>query len=346
MRFRLLLLLSLPVLLAACAKTDAPVRLDFIGNTTLTSGNKVVNPNDTLTTRAYAVGNDNPLHRLLITVTYSPGIRPFIYPTPLTSYDPTKDAPGDTTITYLDSLIVPISHNASYTSPYAGGEYLFQNKFKARSTSGAETWQYTVFDNTGASSSRALRLTARKTDSAFVYHSYRLLVRPQPGSPVTADSAHAQARVFMGLNYGLLLPKYALLNQVKTVQLNQQLIDLICTTTGTGSSATISLGNPDASNVARFLSPSTWPLTNRHHTQLRSTALSTASFTAANTTALFATAFASGQRFPTDSLSTGTLVKSSVVAFRTYKGKLGLMLITDLTTGTRPLLTCDIKVQK
>ena len=71
MRFRPFLFLLLPLLLAACAKTNAPLRLDFIGLTTLVSGARSVSPNDTLVTRIYAVSNDNQLQRLRVSVTNS-----------------------------------------------------------------------------------------------------------------------------------------------------------------------------------------------------------------------------------------------------------------------------------
>ena len=99
MRFCLLLLL-LSALLGACSKTNAPVQLDFIGSTALTSGSKVVNPNDTLTTRAYAVGNDNLLKRLRITVRYEPGPSPILYPIPLSNYDPATATPLE--VVYLE----------------------------------------------------------------------------------------------------------------------------------------------------------------------------------------------------------------------------------------------------
>ena len=40
------------------------------------------------------------------------------------------------------------------------------------------------------------------------------------------------------------------------------------------------------------------------------------------------------------------LAKPQVVAFRTTEGKTGLLLVTDLTTGTAPRLNCSVKVQK
>ena len=190
MRFRLLLLL-LPVLLGACSKKDQPVQLDFIGNTTLTSGNRVVNPNDTLRTRAFAVGNDNLLQRLRVTVSYSFGLFPYLYPVPISGFDP-KNAPGAREVVYMDSLISPILSTPTYTSPYRGGEFLFENRFAARSTSGTELWQYTATDAASESAARAFRLTVRKPDSAAVFHNYTTLIRPVPGSPVAVSINSSQ----------------------------------------------------------------------------------------------------------------------------------------------------------
>jgi len=339
MRFRLLLLL-LPVLLGACSKTAAPVRLDFIGNTTLTSGSKVVAPTDTLTTRAYALSNDNLLERLRITVTYDRGLSPIVYPVPLTGYDP-KTGPDPQTILYLDSLITPVI--GTNAGDPRGGEYLFENRFSARATSGSELWQYTATDASGESASRAYRLTVRKPDSAAVYHSYSLSLRPQPRSAAALDPLRDRAHVFLNLHYGLLLPKYAVLNNEGTVQENQQLVDLICAVRGTN----IALEAPAYAGQLPFLSAAKWPV--RRVTRLRRTGLSSDDFAKALTDNAFNAVFNSGQLFASnspDSLSTGTLAKNQVVAFRTVEGKTGLLLVSDVVLGTAPLVRCTVKVQK
>lgn len=342
MRFRLLLLL-LPVLLAACSKTDAPIQLDFIGNTTLTSSNRTVSPNDTLTTRVYAVGNDNLLRRLRITVAYDPGLSPIRYPTPLASFDP-RNAPANEEIVYLDSLITPITTTPGYTSPYRGGEYVFENRFSARSTSGTELWQYSVTDATGESASRAYRLTVRKADSAAVFHNYALLMRPEPRTDAAADTLRNRARVFLNLRYGLLLPKYALLNNQASLQANQPLVDVVCLTNSGGT--TIRLAGTAAAELSSRLSSGRWPVANRNRTRLLQTSLTDTDFGNADTTPDFVAAFVAGRPFVADSLSTGTLTKGSVLAFRTAAGYYGLMLIADLVPGTFPRLNCSIKVQK
>ena len=341
MRFRLLFLVLPLGLLAACSKTETPVQLDFIGATGLTAGNVTVGANDTLTTRAYAVGNDNQLTRLRITVTYEPGPNPILYPVPISGYDP-KDAPVPQTLVYLDSLITP-RFGASSNSP-RGGEYLFTNRFSARATSGTELWQYTVSDNTGESATRAYRLTVRKADSAAVFHSYNLLLRPRPSAD--SDTAKDRARVFLSLGTGLLLPKYALLSKQPTAQAqlqpNQQLVDLVCTVRGTN----LTLEAPAYPGQRPFLPADRWP--NPRVTRLRRTNLSANDFTGAATDDAFANAFNAGQLFgnPADSLSTGTLARNQVIAFRTTEGKAGLLLVSDVVLGTSPVLTCAVKVQK
>lgn len=342
MRFRLLLLL-LPVLLGACAKVDRPVRLDFVGNTALTSSNRKVAANDTLSTRVYAVGNDNLLRRLRITVTYEPGPTPFRYPLPLSSFD-LDNAPDPQTIVYLDSLINPIQRtNPNTNNPYfRGGEYLFENRFSARSTSGTELWQYTVTDINGESASRAYRLTVRKPDSAAVFHNYNFVARPRPRTTLAFDTLRERARVFLNLSYGLLLPKYAVLNNEATVQPNQQLIDLIAAV----RNASITLEAPAHAGQTPFLPATKWPT--RRSTQLRQTSLNAAAFNAAATTEAFEAVFSTGASFTAapDGLSTGTLAKNQVLAFRTTEGKTGLLLVTDVILGTSPVLKCSVRVQK
>ena len=343
MRFRLLLL-CLPVLLGACSKTAVPVQLDFIGTTGLTSGSKVVNPNDTLTTRTYAVGNDNDLTNLRITVKYEPTRNPILYPVPLSSYDP-KTAINDNELVYLDSAVAKKRGiKTGYSGAPRGGEFIFVNKFAARSTSGTEQWQYTVSDTTGQSATRAYRLTVHKGDSAALFHNYTMLLRPVvPTLPAAPDSVRDRARVFLSLRSGLLLPKYAVINNKRNLEANQQLIDLICITRNN----TVSLNAPADNSILR-LRATTWPTANRRTTQLRTTGLTATDFTNATTTAAFAAAFATGTPFA-NPYSTGTLVKSQVIAFTVSENNqtyAGLIFVSDLILGTSPKLTCFVKVQK
>lgn len=347
MRFRFLLLL-LPVLLGACTKTDQPVQLDFIGSTTLTSGNRLASPNDTLRTRAFAVGNDNLLQRLRVTVNYSYGLFPFLYPVPLSGFDP-EDGPPAREIVYLDSLL-EVTPGARPDDP-RGGEFLFENRFAARSTSGTELWQYTATDVMSASAARAYRLTVRKPDSAAVFHTYTALIRPFPGSPVAVSNLPVadrflrdRARVFLNLRSGLLLPKYSLLNKQGTLQGNQPLVDLVCVSNG--ANTVIRFDSPAADSLRNKLSSASWLVANRRRTRLLRTGLTEAAFLAANTTAAFAAAFSVGQPFTSDSLSTGPLASGSVLAFRTGEGYYGLLRVSTLVPGTSPLVNCSVRVQK
>jgi hypothetical protein len=342
MRFRLLLLF-LPLLLGACSKTNAPVRLDFVGALGLTSGSKKVAASDTLTTRVYAVGNDNALKRLRISVTYEPGLSPIIYPSPLSTYDPAKNAPANQEIVYLDTLLAPTYSNTT-PNPPRGGEYLFVNHFTARSSSGVELWQYTATDTNNESASRAFRLTVRKPDSAAVYHSYTARLRAVPRRTTLRDSIarQATARVFLTLRYGLLLPKYAVTNQRD----NQKLVDLIGVTDGT----TFRLSTPLDIDVIKSSSVN-WPAENRRTTELRRTTLTPTAFTAAVASTDFTAAFtaAGSSEFTPNKYTTGTLAKDQVVAFKVTEAGItyyGLLLVSDLVLGTSPLLTCSVKVQK
>ncbi|MBH8559561.1 hypothetical protein [Hymenobacter negativus] len=340
MRFRFLLL-CLPVLLAACSKTARPVQLDFVGISALTSSNKTVQPNDTLTTRVYAVGNDNALKRLTIKVTYEPGITPIIYPVPLSSYDPAKNAPDKKEIIYLDSLIEPRAGNAN---GHAISETLFVNQFAARATSGAELWQYTATDVAGASASRAYRLTARKADSAVVLHSFTAVMRPVPRRAVVARGVRDRSRVFLNLQYGLLLPKYAVLNQERSVEANQDLVDLICVAGGTGN--TVGLVAPANIDTAVCRLPAIW--TKRHVTGLHATALNSDQFMAA-AAADFQAGYTTNKDFGTNAFYTGPLKKGQVLSFKITDGttdRYGLLLVSDLVLGSAPVLTCTVRVQK
>ena len=339
MRF-CLLLLCLPVLLAACSKSARPVQLDFVGISTLTSGNKTVQPNDTLTTRVYAVGNDNKLKRLTIKVTYDPGITPIIYPIPLSSYDPGK-APDKKEITYLDSLIDPLQNS---TNGHDLSEILFVNQFSARATSGTELWQYTATDVTGATASRAYRLTTRNTDSAAVVHRFTTILRPVPSRAVVAKGVRDRSRVFLNLQYGLLLPKYAVLNQERTVEANQDLVDLICVAGSTGT--TVRLVAPANTDTAICTLPALW--TTRRATGLRLTGLTSDQFGKA-VAADFTTSYNNSPALASNAFATAPLSTGQVLAFKITEGGTdcyGLLLISSLTLGSAPVLSCSVRVQK
>ena len=321
-----------------------PVRLDFIGNAALTSGNRTASAGDTLTTRAYVEGTDNSLTHLRITVTYEPTRTPFLYPVLASNFNP-KDVPNDPALTYLDSTL-------AVTSPpsptFSGQELLFTNRFSARTTSGTELWQYTATDAKGATANRALRVTVRKPDSLAVFHGYTAIMRPVPPATVagtaTALGLRDQARAFINLRTGLVLAKYSLLNSQNTLQGNQPFVDLICEATA----SSVSLNAPLAASLRPSISatPQRWPIANRRRTVIRRTTLNATNFNEARTTASFRTACAGGTLLASDTLSTGPLTENAVLAFRTAEGLNGLILVADVVTGSLPILNCTIKVEK
>ena len=334
-------------LLAACAKTDAPVRLDFVGATGLLSGNRTVGAGDTLVTHAYAVGNDQQLKSLRIEVAYQPGLAPILYPIPTSAFD-VANAPKALTLVYLDSLLPANSGGTG-----KGGEALFVNGLMARTTSGKETWTYTVTDNNNQTAARSYRLTVRKTDSAAVFHNYSLVLRPLPSKAARPASVRDSRRVFLNLRAGLLLPRYALLNNSKSLQANQLLVDLVCVANEAGTAVSLAAPADSASRVP--LNGRNWPVDLRRATEIHALGLIATQFTNASTPASFVTAFDAGKpyKFPTGTTSdqtTGPLAPNQVIAFKALDDKgaiyYGLLQVTALTGGTNPLLTCQVKVQK
>ena len=335
-------------LLAACAKTDAPVRLDFVGGTGLLSGSRTVAPGDTLVTHAYAVGNDaHALKSLRIEVTYEPGPAPILYPVPTSSFDK-ANAPQTLTLVYLDSLL-----SVSPTDKARGGEALFVNGLMARTTSGQETWTYTASDASGQTAARGYHLTVHKSDSAAVFHSYPLVLRPLPRKASRPASVRDSRRVFLNLRYGLLLPRYALLNNKNSLQANQIFIDLVCVANQTGT--TVSLVAP--ADTASRLPLTGWPADAAHRraTEVHAAGLTTAQFTAATTAANFETAFKGSTPYKsptglTSDKATGPLALNQVIAFKALDDAgtayYGLLQVTAFTGGTNPVLTCQVKVQK
>jgi hypothetical protein len=306
-RFRLLFLIG-PGLLAGCTKDIPPLRLDFVGATGLTSGNQTVPAGDTLTTRLYTA-SENPLTRLRITVNYEPNGRPIIYPIPASLFDPASVASQE--LVFLDSVLNSVS------------ELSLQTRFGARTTSGTERWTYTASDAKGNSTSRAYRLTVRKSDSLAVYHSYKTYLRP-PG------------RIFMLLRPGLVLPRYS----VNTLADNQQQVDLVVP-----SSNDYILAAPAAPAPVLRLSAARWPLSVRRRTRILLTNLSSETFTNADTAEELRSGFG-GLAVTADSLSTGPLAKDQVLAFRTGEGYYGLLQINDLVKTPLPLITCTVRIQK
>jgi len=334
-------------LLVACAKTDAPVRLDFVGATGLLSGNRTVAAGDTLVTHAYAVGNDQLLKKLRIEVTYEHGPAPILYPIPTSSFKQ-ENAPKAQTLVYLDSVL-----SVSPTDKARGGEFLFVNGLMARTTSGKETWTYTATDVSGQTAARGYHLTVHKADSAAVFHSYPLILRPLLRKAPRAASVRDSRRVFLNLRYGLLLPRYSVLNNSKSLQVNQKFIDLMCVANQTGT--TVSLVAPFDSASRLPLHRTDWLDGNRRATEIHAVGLTTTQFANATTNASFVAAFdaSTPYLYPvglTSNQTTGPLALNQVIAFKALDNQdvpyYGLLQVTAFTGGTNPVLTCQVKVQK
>jgi len=319
MRFCLPLLLSTAVLTASCSTEPSPVRLDFVGASGLTSSNRTASAADTLTSRVFATG-EQPLTRLQITVSYEPTAYPIIYPTPISSFDP-SDTPDGPQLLYLDSVLTS-----------GQKELLFQNRVSVRTTSGSERWQYTATDAEGRSDSRAYRVTVRKGDSLAVYHTYTIVARP-------AETG-AAGRRFLALRPGLLLPKFA----VNKEPANQQLIDLVFTM----RQGNITLETPNHPNLG--LSATRWPQANRRPTVIKRTGLDFNAFQAADTFDELRTAFNDGQAY-TPAGSTGALAKDNVLAFQSTdpssgESHYGLLRVSELALTPVPVVSCTVRIQK
>lgn len=339
MRFRLLFLL-LP-LLAACAKEPGPIRFDFVGATGLTSSDRSVSAGDTLITRAYVKG-DNLLRHLRITVTYEPQPKPVVYPDVLTSYDPSKN-PSSPEILYLDSTLAPNQYDLG-----------FRNRFGVRTTSGIENWRYTITDASGNSTMRGYRIVVRKADSAAVLHNYTMFAR--------LSERGTQARPFLQLQAGLLLPRFALRPQPDNQELiynNQKVIDAVLVRRGSG---------------VRFVSPSSdslrastnnWARARRKKTVFTHISITNTAFNNLNTVASLRAAFVGGSRASADSLFTRPLVKppvattaipnpgttNSAIAFRTEdlitkERKYGVLFVSDVTETPYPGVKYTVRIQK
>lgn len=332
MRFRLLLLL-LP-LLAACAKEPGPLRFDFVGATGLTSSDRSVSAADTLITRAFASGDDLLKH-LRITVTYEPQPNPVVYPDVLSSYDPTKN-PSSPEIVYLDSTLAPNQK-----------ELGFRNRFGVRTTSGIEQWRYTITDNSGRSITRGYRIVVRKADSAAVLHNYTMFAR--------LSERGGQARSFLQMQAGLLLPRYA----IRTQPENQEVIDAVLLRRGSG----VKFVSPSSDSLRA--SAVNWAAVRRKKTVFTRINISPGRFGNLNTVASLRAAFQSGTADAADSLITRTLIKRvttlndttrsnvNAIAFRTTEkrdgvlsNKYGVLYVSDIVETPYPGVKFMVRMQK
>lgn len=320
MRFHPTLLLSSLLGLAACQPDlGSGPRVDFVASNRFTTGNRrLTTPGDTVTTRVYAEAqNDTRLTHMRITAEYQPVPEGIIYPQ--AGYEEGKQP--SFTLTYLDTTFEAV---ARFTK-----EFAFQSVQAARTTAGKETWVYEATDNNGNTGKRSFYLRLGRSDSAFIYHSYRLGLQ----APAANNSIR---RSFLALRSGLALPKFT----VRTAPQNekaQQLIDILyipSVTNGPGLATPTSI---------QAKSAALWPT--KRLTRIRRTALTQTEFTALITTTQFASAFAGGTSF-SDSTYTGAVTKNQVIAFRTPEGNSGAILVEDIITTGIPTLVLQVRVAK
>ena len=309
--------LALLPLLAGCGKTDGPVRLDLVGAANFTSSDRLLEAADTAAVRLFAKSSssDQPLTRLLITVTATPRRRAFVYPTALSSFRPENQPAGPTQV-ILDS-----------TLPSRPNALAFQTTLAARTTTGSERWEFVAFDAAGNRASRAFRLVVRRRDSLAAVQSYTLLLRPGRGP---------QARPYLVLDSGQVLPYYAARPSRPE---NQQIIDLVALDTPAG----LRLAAPNA--------PATVPLPARwaspRATRLRPTAFNAEGFGNPTTATAFQGFFDAAPSYAqADGFVTDALAKDQVIAFKTAGGHYGFLRIIDLIRTPYPLLKVSVRMAK
>jgi hypothetical protein len=322
MRFHPTLLLFSLLGLAACQTDLNPgPRVDFVASSRFTTGNRrLTTPGDTVATRVYAEATrGNRLTRMRITAEYQPVPEGIIYPQ--VGY---REGDQPTfTLTYLDTTFETVTRSTE--------QFAFQSVQAARTTAGTETWRYEATDSNNDVGKRSFTLRLGRTDSAFIYHSYRLGLQ--------APSANnAGRRSFLALRSGLTLPKFTVYKAPQNSDA-QQLIDLLYVpnvTTGPG------LATP-------FYKPAKlidklWPV--KRQTRIRRTTLTNNDFTALTTTAQLTSAFTGGTFFTNDTTYTGPVTKNQVIAFRTPEGKSGVILVEDILTTIVPTLVLQVRISK
>ena len=270
----------------------------------------------------YAVGNDGQLlTHMRVTVSYEPQAQPFIYPAPISTFDPSKQ-PNDLLRVYLDStLSQPVT------------EFVFQPTMGVRTTSGTERWEFQATDAAGNSASRAFRVTVRKSDSLAVVHSYTLSLLAPTGDSLVQRGG----RRFLALLPGLAMPSYSLRNHPE----NQQLIDLIFLPS---DSALVTPTHVRPLPLARPVTR--WTGANQRATVLHRTSISTADFSNTTTAASLQQAFDNNNVSFATPTSTGILSTNQVVAFKTADGRYGLIQVAERRRTPYSALKINVRIQK
>ena len=322
-------------LLAGCGdnRQNTGQRLDFVGNTRLTSSNKTgLGPADTVASRVYGVAADNELlTRLRITVKYSPRRNPFVYPTPISALvRDSIDRNPDPDFIYLDTLIDKRM------------DFLFTSVFGVRTTSGTERWQYELRDGSDAvRASRAFALSVRRGDSLLTYQDYTLRL-PVPATGVAA-------RRFLQLRAGLALPAYTVLGTTTSLKAQQAALqgitDLIVQPDG------LTLVSPDADSSATFkLNRRRWSGTRRATRIYRyQTTQSQANFNNQSADSVAIKNIYNGAAAASGGLgkTVGPVATGEVYAFRTggTTPRYGLMLVVSVPTSTATTNSVGLQLQ-
>jgi hypothetical protein len=333
MRFSLAFLMA-ALVLAGCAKEYGPQRLDFVNTSRYTSSNRTgLNPADTLASRVYAGNADSTdmnkpkLGRLIVTVQYQPRRNPFVYPTPLSSFNRDSIDKSSESFVYLDSTLV--NRNGVYPD-----NFTFTNIFGVRTTTGSERWQYDLRNSKNEpTASRAVRLNMRRPDSTAVYNDYTFkLIIPAIGVPVAVRGK--SSRRFLHLRAGLAVPAYTVVKAGAPgdAQMSaQRLTDLIILSDG------LTLVSPDSPTLSTVtsptqnpgLSPSRWPIVNRRATLIYLTGLSATAFASQTTDAAIQAVYTAAATAATTGKVVGPVQTGQVYAFRTDE-------ITDTATPATP----------
>ncbi len=334
------------LLLAGCAKEYGPQRLDFVNTARYTSSNRVgLGPADTLATRVFAENKDlnGPgLGRLVITVQYQPRRDPFLYPTPLSSFNRDSIDKSSGNFVYLDSTL-------------SGNTFSLISVFGVRTTTGSERWQYDLYSSasptTDRTASRAVRLGMRRPDSLAVFHDYTFkLVIPAVGVGTDNAVRRNSTRRFLHLRAGLALPAYTVLHAGgpdTPQQVAQQLTDLIILPDG------LTLVSPGSAQ----LSTARWPAANRRQTRIYLTGLVASSFeNQADSIAIrnvYATA-ANGAA-ATAGRVVGPVATGQIYAFRTDESlpltstqrpsRYGLLQVVSIPTSTTTATSAGLQLR-
>ncbi|MGI4872045.1 MAG: hypothetical protein ACRYFX_12810 [Janthinobacterium lividum] len=306
-------------LLGACSKLSAPLKLYFIGSNRFVSGSRNANSGDTLAVRLYAddsLASPSGIKHLQVTIDYSPRTEPFLYPTPLTSFQLAQVRPSTVHLVYFDSAYAAMPRQLLYTTV-----------FGVRTTTGNEVWNFTVTDQAGNSSNRAFTLRQRRSDSTAVYNDYTLRLNLLAGTGV---------RRFIDLKSGLAFPGFTALNPTNA-DILQPTLDAVLRADG-------SLVSPDYfNNQPALLSTTRWKTANRSSTRFALTTLNDVSFLLQTDTLAFHTLF--NATTPTNIIS--GLTTKQVYAFRVKKpastvSQYGLLLVANTTSG----LQLQVRVAK